>query len=326
MIRGEPSVKRVRKIVDGVLLVDKPVGPSSNAVLQHVRHLYSAATAGHTGTLDPLASGLLPICFGDATKFGAHLLNADKGYIADIRLGVRTSTADAEGEVLDTRPVPFLIAESEALRTVLEGFLGESLQVPPMHSALKIDGQPLYKLARKGLTAERTPRRIAIHSLDLIDCQGELLRIQVYCSKGTYIRVLAEDIGSRLGCGAHLASLRRVRVGSVDVAEAVTVSSLEGMAAEERQRQLLPVDYLVSALTRLDLPLESAGRFSHGQKVETQYLSRQVQVAEMVRVFDADGMFLGVGSLGPDHLLVPRRLRRQVAGVIENPSVSALPN
>lgn len=321
-----PPLKRERRIVDGVLLVDKPVGPSSNAVLQHVRNLYSAATAGHTGTLDPLASGLLPVCFGDATKFGAHLLNADKGYVADVRLGVRTSTADAEGEILESRPVPPLHADSRELIGILAGFVGECMQVPPMHSALKVAGQPLYRLARKGMTAVREPRKVLIHTLDLLACKGDLLRIHVYCSKGTYIRVLAEDIGARLGCGAHLASLRRVRIGAVDVKDSIPVSTLEVMSAEERLGSLKPVDFLVGELPRVVLSIESTTRFSHGQGIDCPPIDRPAQVTDLVRVFGPDSAFLGVGRLAVDGLLLPSRLCRQVPEVSKSPGIETLPN
>ena len=320
------SGKRERRIVDGVLLVDKPVGPSSNAVLQHVRHLYSAATAGHTGTLDPLASGLLPVCFGDATKFGAHLLEADKGYLADIRLGITTSTADAEGEVLAQKTVPRLTAESPELRTVLSEFVGDILQIPPMYSALKVGGLPLYKLARKGMTTERRPRAIRILKLDLLGFEGETLRVHVLCSKGTYIRTLAEDIGARLGCGAHLASLRRVSVGAIQIADALAVSMLDGMPLEERLRRLMPVDYLVSALRRVDLSTDIAKRFAHGQRVEFPVPIDVEQGTDLVRVFDSDGKFLGVGQVGADRILVPHRLTRQVDDPPSVGAIQGLPN
>lgn len=209
-----------RRDVDGILIFDKPLGMSSNAALQKVRWLFNASKGGHTGSLDPLASGVLPLCLGEATKFSQYLLDADKTYITEARLGMTTSTGDAEGEVLEIKPCQVTLAEVQAL---LPRFTGEIEQIPPMYSALKHDGQPLYKLARAGETVERKPRSVTIRQLTLLGLEGDRLRLQVHCSKGTYIRTLVEDIGAALGCGAHVAELRRVQAGPFDLARAVTL-------------------------------------------------------------------------------------------------------
>ncbi len=208
--------------VNGVLLLDKPGGMTSNAALQAVRRLLNAAKAGHTGTLDPMATGLLPLTFGEATKFSADLLNADKSYRATLQLGITTSTGDADGEVIDRRDVAVSSAQLDA---TLSRFIGDVEQVPPMHSALKRDGQPLYKLAREGAEVERTPRRITVHRLTLVEQCDDSVVVDVDCSKGTYVRVLAEDIGRVLGCGAHLTALRRTRAGRLSVDDAATLSA-----------------------------------------------------------------------------------------------------
>ena len=294
--------------VDGVLLLDKPRGPGSNAVLQHVRRLYQAERAGHTGTLDPLASGLLPICFGEATKFSGDLLDADKGYVATIRLGQRTATGDAEVTILETR----LVQVSRAhLEEVLAGFRGEIDQTPPMFSALKLAGRPLYELARKGETVERRPRRVRILRLDLSWFEGQEFAIYVRCSKGTYVRTLAEDIGTRLGCGGHLSNLHRVEIGSLDVGAAATVDALDAMSAEERQGRLLPADILVRSLSRIDLTDTDAIRFCRGQGIALPgNVGGLQQATGRIRVYGAEDRFLGVADLGTDAVLSPHRLLR----------------
>ena len=223
--------RRTWKQVDGVLLLDKPLHLSSNDALQKARRFFSAAKAGHTGTLDPLATGLLPVCFGEATKFSADLLDADKAYVADVRLGQTTATGDAEGEVLQTRPVQ---VSAEQLAAVLPRFTGVIAQVPPMYSALKRDGKPLYELARQGLEVEREAREVTILSLAASDFDGINFRLHVDCSKGTYIRTLAEDIGETLGCGAHLTGLRRTRVGPLELDRAVSLVELENTEEADR--------------------------------------------------------------------------------------------
>ena len=218
-------------MVDAALLLDKPLGLSSNAALQRAKRIYRAAKAGHAGTLDPLASGLLVVLFGEATKFAGPLLDADKEYLATLKLGERTATGDAEGEVLEKKTVQVTEA---GLLSVLQRFQGEIEQVPPMHSALKHEGTPLYRLARRGEKVERTARRVRISELQLLKCDGAALELRVVCSKGTYIRVLAEDIGEALGCGAHLSALRRTASGRFRIEEAIGLEALEEMNAEER--------------------------------------------------------------------------------------------
>ena len=216
--------KRTWKQVDGVLLLDKPLGMTSNDALQKARRLFSAAKGGHTGTLDPLATGLLPLCFGEATKFSADLLDADKTYEAVLKLGVTTDSGDAEGQVTSTATVDVNKAQ---IAEVLPQFVGDIQQIPPMHSALKRNGRPLYELARKGIEVEREPRAVTIFAIDCLDFSGDLLTLRVACSKGTYIRVLAADIGKALGCGAHLAALRRTVVGDIRLEKTVTLAELE---------------------------------------------------------------------------------------------------
>ena len=298
--------KKRWKRVDGVLLLDKPKGLSSNTALQQARRLFSAAKAGHTGTLDPMATGLLPLCFGEATKFSADLLDADKTYEAEVCFGVTTDTGDAEGEVRERRPVT---ATESDLRAVLPRFTGPITQVPPMYSALKRDGKPLYELARQGVEVERQPRAVTIHDLILLgvtsDAGGYLqrARLAVTCSKGTYIRVLAEDIGAALGCGAHLTALRRTRVGELSLAGAVTLTQLEALAEEERAGVLAPVDALLSSLPRVDLPPEQLGPLSHGNPVHRTAGNDLGKV----RIY-ADGVLLGVGVQGEDGWLRPKRM------------------
>ncbi|HTZ00198.1 MAG TPA: tRNA pseudouridine(55) synthase TruB [Rhodocyclaceae bacterium] len=289
-----------RRRVDGVLLLDKACGLSSNEALQEARRLFNAAKAGHTGTLDPLATGLLPLCFGEATKFAGELLDADKTYRATVQLGVTTDTADAEGLVLRTRPV--VLAEGQ-LEAVLQRFLGESEQIPPMHSALKRDGKPLYEYARQGIELERAARRVVIHRLTLLWQQGERFEIEVACSKGTYVRTLAADIGEALGCGAHLAALRRTGIGTLDVAGAHTLAELEALAPDARDGRLLAVDAFLGGLKRADLPAAEAARLLHGQAVRWSG-----QPLERYRLYADGGAFLGVGELTADGWLKPRRL------------------
>ena len=291
--------------IDGVVLLDKPVGLSSNAALQKVRRALNAQKAGHTGTLDPLASGLLPLCFGDATKFSADLLHAEKEYETTIRFGVKTTTGDAEGEVVSEREPTF---DYQTFSEVLENFRGEIEQVPPMYSALKKDGVPLYKLARKGEEIERKPRKVVISTLDVLDFNPPEATLVVRCSKGTYIRVLGEDIGEALGCGAHLKSLRRTAVGDLRISESVTLADFEAMNEEERLKVLLPPDRLLSTLVRIDLDEAQTERFSHGGKVSVDESGPE----EKVRVYgirpDGERFLMGVGRLESNQELIPERL------------------
>lgn len=260
-----PRTRVQRRPVHGVLLLDKPLGLSSNQALQKAKWLLRAEKAGHTGTLDPLATGVLPLCFGAATKFSQGHLDADKTYETVVRLGVKTSTADAEGEVLQTRPVQCTVGQ---VVEVLDRFTGPISQVPPMHSALKKDGKALYEYARDGQTVERAPREVVIHELELLDLQlqddAPRLHLRVHCSKGTYIRTLGEDIGEALGCGAHLASLRRIATGRFDVSACIGLPALEALDEAGRRACLLPVESLLDGHSRVTLDGENAGRFLSG--------------------------------------------------------------
>ena len=273
-------------MIDGALLLDKPLGLTSNAALQKAKRLYGAAKAGHAGTLDPLASGLLMVLFGEATKFAGPLLDADKEYLATLKLGQRTSTGDAEGAVLQSREVSFA---EDALAAVLERFRGEVEQVPPMHSALKHKGTPLYRLARRGEEVERAPRRVRISLLEVIQHDGERLVLRVVCSKGTYIRVLAEDIGEALGCGAHLGGLRRTASGRFRIEQAATLEALAD--AEERQRRLLSLPALLEDLPRAELGAAEEARLRRGQKLKISGLH-----PGLCAVVRPDGEVIGLGS------------------------------
>ncbi|WP_394335879.1 tRNA pseudouridine(55) synthase TruB [Burkholderia savannae] len=297
-----------RRALDGVLLLDKPVGLSSNDALMRAKRLYLAKKAGHTGTLDPLASGLLPLCFGEATKFSQDLLDADKTYEATMRLGVRTTTGDAEGDVLDTRDVT---CDEAAVVAALARFVGDIVQVPPMYSALKRDGKPLYEYARAGQTVEREGRAVTIRSLECLSCALPDVTFRVTCSKGTYVRTLAEDIGEALGCGAHLTMLRRTGVGSLSLEHAVTLDALDAATQDERDARLAPVDALLSTFPLVELDAALAKRFLHGQRLKLAELAAQPDADEgaRVRVYDGDGRLLGVaraaeGVLAPERLVV----------------------
>jgi tRNA pseudouridine55 synthase len=269
--------------------------------LQRVRRLVRAEKAGHTGTLDPLASGLLPLLLGEATKFGGELLDADKAYEATLALGVTTTTGDAEGAVLERRPVEIDVA---AVAAVAARFTGTIEQIPPMHSALKHAGRPLYAYARAGESVPRLAREVIIHELQVESLDSNRLCIAVRCSKGTYIRTLAEDMGAALGCGAHLAALRRTGVGRFRLADAIGLEALERLPEAEQVRLLLPVDVLVGHLPEVRLPAGLAERFSDGQAVRPP----SPAPAGRVRVLGASGRFLGLAEIGPDAFLRPRRL------------------
>lgn len=295
-----------RRRVDGVLLLDKPLGVTSQTAVTRARYLLMAAKAGHTGTLDPMASGLLPVCFGEATKFSHMLLDSDKTYAATVRLGVTTTTGDSEGEVTGGSAAVYTLAEIEV---VLQRFRGESLQVPPMHSALKHAGQPLYKYARAGREIPRAARPITISALETVSLRGDELSITVTCSKGTYIRVLAEDIGRVLGCGASLAGLRRTAVGAFQLGQAaLTLEKLEQIPPDARAARLLPVDALVAGLPRTDLDLQQARRIVAGQVVVD--LQNPTPVG-LTRIYGPHQEFLGVAELQAGRL-VARRLLAQV--------------
>lgn len=301
--------RRVCREIDGVLLLDKAVGISSNRALQQVRHLFGAAKAGHTGTLDPMCSGLLPICFGEATKFSSFHLAADKRYSATLRLGVTTTTGDAEGRVAQTREV---VLQSEQIDAALTACLGPQLQIPPMYSALKLEGKPLYQYARAGIEIERKPRAVEIYALQLVQRAGSLLTVEVHCSKGTYVRVLAETIGELLGCGAHLASLRRLASGDFNLTTAQTFDQLATLDEDRRLDALRPIDCLLDTLPKVHLEGDAARRFALGQTVNWP-----IDGSELQRVYAPTGAFLGIaswegGKLSAKRLLsnAPNRLQR----------------
>jgi tRNA pseudouridine55 synthase len=285
-----------------VLLLDKPTGMSSNAALQKARWLFNAEKAGHTGTLDPLATGLLPLCFGEATKFSSTLLDADKTYEATVKLGIVTDTADAEGKVLELHPVDVTAAQA---RVACERFVGEIAQIPPMHSALKRDGKPLYELARQGIEVEREARRVTIHAIELLAWHGDSFDLRVACSKGTYIRTLAADIGTALGCGAHLSALRRTRVGALDLAAALTLDRIEALPAEQRDSLLQPTDALLAGLPIAHLDEQETVRMLQGQPL--RWNAPEGEPFRQRRLFGPQG-FIGLGECSADGWLKPKRL------------------
>ena len=287
-------------MIDGALLLDKPLGLSSNAALQKAKRLFGAAKAGHAGTLDPLASGLLLVLFGEATKFAGPLLDADKEYLASLKLGERTATGDAEGAVLEAREVS---VTDTALAAALERFHGEIEQVPPMHSALKHKGTPLYRLARRGQEVERAARRVRVSTLQVVSFERPALVLRVVCSKGTYIRVLAEDIGEALGCGAHLSGLRRTASGRFRVEQGASLEALETMQAEERLKRLLPLAALLDGLPRAELGTAEETRLRQGQALKISGLH-----PGMCAVVRADGGVIGLGSADGEGNLRPLRL------------------
>jgi tRNA pseudouridine55 synthase len=299
--------KKIRVPVDGVLLLDKSAGHSSNDVLIQAKRLLNAKKAGHTGTLDPFATGLLPLCFGEATKFAQDLLESDKTYEAVVRLGIRTTTGDTEGEVLETCAVSVSMEQIDA---VLPRFRGPIQQVPPMYSALKRDGKPLYEYARAGVTLERDARPVTIHALEMLAYEAPYLTLRVTCSKGTYIRVLGEDIGAALGCGAHLQALRRTQVGALSIAQAVTLDGLGSLAELARGSALSPVDALLSSFPAVSLPDALAERFLHGQRLSLGKEGVPVPAQSgRVRVYrQGDGRLLGTAQMAEFSVLAPERL------------------
>lgn len=306
--RDPKHIKRMRDLVDGVLLLDKPVGLSSNDALIRAKRVLNAKKAGHTGTLDPFATGLLPLCFGEATKFSQDLLEADKTYEAIVHLGITTTTGDTEGEAIATLPADVAAAVTEAqIDAALARLRGPILQVPPMYSALKRDGKAYYEYARAGITLEREARPVTIHALDFISYQAPFLTIRVTCSKGTYVRVLGEDIGAALGCGAHLNALRRTQVGPLTVDGMITMEALQAHA--DPLSLLAPVDALLSSFPALELTPELALRFLQGQRLALGKEATLVVPAELgrVRVY-ADGKLLGTAQVQEYAILAPERL------------------
>ena len=291
--------------VDGIVVLDKPASVGSNEALQVVKRMFNARKAGHTGSLDRLATGLLPICFGEATKVSGFLLNADKRYQAVLKLGIRTSTGDAEGEVVETRPVGPL--SRDIVERVSGEFRGVIEQIPPMYSAIKHKGQRLYKLAHQGIVVERKPRPVTIHALDVVEVIRDCVHIDVKCSKGTYIRTLAEDIGERIGCGARLESLRRVEAGPFRAHEMVTLEHLQGLARDgipALDTALLPTDSALADWPGIELPGGMAFYVRQGQPVLVPHAPTQ----GLVRIYTESKQFIGVGEVLDDGRIAPRRL------------------
>lgn len=301
--------RRKGRNISGIVLLDKPLGITSNRALQIVKRLYNAAKAGHTGSLDPLATGLLPLCLGEATKVSGFLLDADKSYLATLKLGVKTFSADAEGEVIETRPVENY--SKKQINVAIEHFLGDIEQVPPMHSALKVDGQPLYKLAHQGIVIERKSRSVHIFGIEVLRHEGDEIDIEVHCSKGTYIRTLAEDIGEKLGCGAHLSALRRTASGPFDIEESITMKELEQLAEktseqdfDELDNQLMPAEEALHDWESVDLSADATFYILRGQAVQVP----NAPTSGLVRLFSEDKGFLGIGEIMDDGRVKPHRL------------------
>ena len=294
--------------ISGIILLDKPVGVSSNEALQHVKRIFNAQKAGHTGSLDPLASGLLPICFGEATKFANYILTADKSYSTQCKLGETTTTGDAEGDVLETKPVPEVTEQK--MCEILESFLGESNQIPPMYSALKKDGQPLYKLAREGIEVDREARPIRIESIALKSIEGSKLAYDVSCSKGTYIRTLSEDIGKKLGCGAYVTELRRIDLGAYHIDESVTLEKLDALRDEkaftEMDTYIRPIEQALADWPAITLTDDSAFYVKQGQAVQVP----KAPTSGLVTLFSSSSEFMGIGEVQDDGKIKPSRMLR----------------
>ena len=291
--------------VDGILLLDKPLGISSNSALQRARHLFNAKKAGHTGSLDPLATGVLPICFGQASKVTSYLLDSDKSYTCTAQLGVTTTTGDKEGDILRETTVSAFTKHD--VEKILSKFRGNIQQIPPMHSALKHNGQPLYKLARQGIEIERKARDVIIHDLTLVETTDSTITLNVKCSKGTYIRTLAQDIGNALGFGAHLSMLRRTEVSPFDCTTIVTLEQIEEYAASgELNKLLLPIDSALIHLPAITLSDEESKRIQNGLKVSRHDIPKK----NMIRLYLETGQFIGIGRYSSDQCLAPKRLMR----------------
>jgi len=292
--------KSLKREIDGVFLLNKPLGFSSNQALKKIQWLFNAQKAGHTGTLDPMASGLLPICIGEATKFSNRLLEANKTYIATVQLGLTTTTGDQEGEVLSQKEV---VLKSNQLQETLQKFIGDITQIPPMFSALKFEGKPLYEYARQGIEIERKPRPVTIYDIKLNKIEESIVILEVICSKGTYIRTLAEDIGHALGCGAHLKGLERTQTGNFQLPDALTIEALEAMSMASREKTLLPVDALLEGLSSIELTVTETEAIKKGQAID--FISEN---DNELRLYGASGQFLGVGQPDLQGRLFPKRL------------------
>lgn len=301
-----PTKPTAKRPVNGILLLDKPLDISSNMALQIAKRLFAANKAGHTGSLDPLASGLLPICFGEATKFSQYLLSADKTYLVTMRLGIRTETGDKEGEVIAQRPVPALnLADLDA---IFAQFRGEIDQVPSMYSALKHQGQPLYKLARQGITVERESRRLTIYRLTVLNFTTDSVEFELHCSKGTYVRTLVDDFGEALGCGAHVISLRRLTVGSFSAEQMIGIDRLRAeqaaSSASSLDRYLLPVEAALAHWPALSVAENTVFYLRQGSPV----VISQAPLSGWVRLQNKRGEFIGIGEVQEDGKVAPRRL------------------
>ena len=292
--------KSLRREIDGVFLLDKPLGFSSNQALKKIQWLFNAKKAGHTGTLDPMASGLLPICLGEATKFSHRLLDANKTYIATIQLGITTSTGDQEGEVVSEKEV---VLNEAQLKDTLKKFIGDITQIPPMYSALKFEGKPLYEYAREGIEIERKARQIKIYDIKLLKIEESIITIEVACSKGTYIRTLAEDIGYTLGCGAHLKGLERTQTGIFQLSEALSIEALEAMPMASREKALMPIDVLLEELSSIKLNMAELDAIKKGQSIDFNSKNDKE-----VRLYSPSGQFVGVGQPDLKGRLFPKRL------------------
>lgn len=305
MTASPQAAKSRKEVVDGLLLLNKPPGMTSNRALQTVKRLLNAKKAGHTGSLDPAATGMLPLCFGEATKVCAYLLDADKTYRVTARLGTATDTADADGKEIATAPLPALSADD--WNVIVQGFVGESMQVPPMYSALKKDGKRLYELARKGETVEREQRPITIHEISLLELAGSRLVFRVSCSKGTYVRTLVEDLARRAGTMAHTSRLHRESVAHFQAEEMLDLAAIESLAEDSQvtlRQKLLPPDVALTGFPAVSLDPSAAMRFRGGQAVAVSEKSG----TGLVRVYGAGQLFLGVGELAGDSRLAPRRI------------------
>lgn len=290
----------------GILLLDKPIGITSNAALQLTKTLYAAKKAGHTGSLDPLASGMLPICFGEATKFAQFLLESNKHYQVTAKLGITTKSGDAEGEILEQRPIDNLTLEQ--IERALQKFRGEISQIPSMYSAIKHQGQPLYKLARQGITVERQPRRVTIYNLKLLDWQKDELKLEISCSKGTYVRTLIEDIGNDLSCGAHVAALHRLSVDPYQATQLISPVTLEQLAAKKDftalDTLLLPIESMFASWQEIKVSEATAFYLYQGQAVFAPHAT----TSKLVKLSNKDGRFLGIGEVLADGRVAPAKL------------------
>ncbi len=297
-----------KKPISGILLLDKPLGVSSNKAIQIAKHIFSAAKCGHTGTLDPVATGLLPICFGEATKFASMLLCADKSYQAHIKLGFLSTTGDMEGEIQPTATVEKKPSRQEC-EQILAQFIGKSLQIPPMHSALKHCGKPLYVYARNNETIERKAREIIIHKIHIESLEHNELCLQIHCGTGTYIRTLAEDIGKALGCGgAYLTALRRTSIGNFEISRAYRLTELEAMDKNRLANCLLPIDSFLAELPPVFLDKTAALHLIQGRIVTHPQDTQEIHEPKLVRLYNDMEQFLGLGELNPERKIIAKRL------------------